>query len=551
QDTEFQPAGAVWARPSTWLRDHGPVSVDYLRRHLSVVRELHSRVISVEYSSSDPKKAATAANRIVAAFTESHDVQKRDELERELAQLDKQIPEAKDELERAESLLRAYRNAHGIAEPNQTDQINQQLAALTSQLALAKSDSYGHPAQQPGRQFLPGQSESRDSILQDADGIGHDARIRAIQRRLAIVQSAKKQVDAAEIPMRELARQEAASLEHYNEMLRHQNELREQMAMAVPDIHVISAAVPPVQPSSPNPLLFIFPALVFSAAAGTLIALAAERLDRGLRSEREVEDALGIPCIGLVPELHRNAKDRPHHQLRVEPFGVYTEAIRSTVAAALRLGSLNGDTKTILVTSSVPREGKTTLAVSFAVYAALLRPRVILVDFDFRHPATLRELSGEIERNPGACVFDLFSRGRPVEEAIQRIPGTSLDYLPVGGRPVDPLHLFAREEIRSLLSHLRENYDCVVIDSPPLLAVTEARLLASMADKILFVVQWGNTRRELAQSAMNFLRNPGLLEKDCSICARAVVTQVNLKKHALYRYGDSGECYVKYRKIYS
>jgi len=199
----------------------------------------------------------------------------------------------------------------------------------------------------------------------------------------------------------------------------------------------------------------------------------------------------------------------------------------------------------------VPREGKTTLAVSFAVYAARLRPRVILVDFDFRHPAIPRELSREIERRPNACVFDLIRRGQPVEEAIQRIPAVSLDYLPVFGSPADPLRLFASQEIRSLLRSLRENYDCVVIDSPPLLAVTEARLLASMADKILFVVQWGNTSRELAQSAMNFLRNPGLLENDCSIRASAVVSQVNLKKHTLYRYGDRGECYVKYRKFLS
>jgi succinoglycan biosynthesis transport protein ExoP len=125
---------------------------------------------------------------------------------------------------------------------------------------------------------------------------------------------------------------------------------------------------------------------------------------------------------------------------------------------------------------------------------------------------------------------------------VQRVPGLQLDYLPACRRPVDPLPLFADERMPRLLRQLRESYDCVVIDSPPLLSVTEARLLAAMVDKVVFVVKWGSTRRDDAQNALNLLRNTGLPGHDRVALAGVVVTQADPKKHARYRYyGDIGD----------
>jgi len=104
--------------------------------------------------------------------------------------------------------------------------------------------------------------------------------------------------------------------------------------------------------------------------------------------------------------------------------------------------------------------------------------------------------------------------------------------------------------VQILMRHLRDDYDCVFIDSPPLLGITEARLLAPLADKCLFVIKWGSTRREMAQNALNLLSNPLRTETGCAVQALALLTQVNLKKHAGYHYGDVAETFVKYRKYY-
>ena len=200
----------------------------------------------------------------------------------------------------------------------------------------------------------------------------------------------------------------------------------------------------------------------------------------------------------------------------------------------------------ILTSSSVPSEGKTTLAVSLAVYIAQIRRRVLLVDLDFRHPTVQRALRTRAKRG----IVDLLLHDLPPADVIQRVPHLGLDYLPMTRCPVDPVTLFAGDQLSRLLHQLRESYDCVIVDGPPLLGVTESRLLAAMADKVLFVVKWGSTRRETAQNAVNVLRSSGCLD-DNRVQPSTVLTQVDLKEHARYRYGDVGEHFVKYEKYYS
>ena len=366
-----------------------------------------------------------------------------------------------------------------------------------------------------------------------------------VQQRLAAGQNNPGEEREADVRLRELEREGSARDQLYTNLVRRQKELRYQQEIVASDVRILSLASPPDRPSSPSPLLFIFPALVLFSMGGCLLAVAAERLDRGLRSEQEVVDALGLPCLGLVSQLSRTARIRPHKYLLRHPFSAYTEAIRSVVAG-LRLTTPHEGSKIILTSSSVPSEGKTTLAVSLAVYIAQIRRRVLLVDLDFRHPTVQRALRTRAKRG----VVDLLLHDLPPADVIQRVPHLGLDYLPMTRCPIDPVTLFAGDQLSRLLHQLRESYDCVIVDGPPLLGVTESRLLAAMADKVLFVVKWGSTRRETAQNAVNVLRSSGLLDEN-RVQPSTVLTQVDLKEHARYRYGDVGEHFVKYEKYYS
>ena len=368
---------------------------------------------------------------------------------------------------------------------------------------------------------------------------------RIVQQRQTPGQNNPAEEREADARLRELEREGAARDQLYTNLVRRQKELSYQQEIVHSDVRILSLASPPERPSSPSPLLFIFPAFVLFSMGGCLLAVAAERLDRGLRSEQEAVEALGLPCLGLVSQLSRTARIRPHKYLLRHPFSAYTEAIRSVVAG-LHLTTPHEGSKIILTSSSVPSEGKTTLAVSLAVYIAQIRRRVLLVDLDFRHPTVQRALRTRAKRG----IVDLLLHDLPPADVIQRVPHLGLDYLPMTRCPVDPVTLFAGDQLSRLLHQLRESYDCVIVDGPPLLGVTESRLLAAMADKVLFVVKWGSTRRETAQNAVNVLRSSGCLDEN-RVQPSTVLTQVDLKEHARYRYGDVGEHFVKYEKYYS
>jgi succinoglycan biosynthesis transport protein ExoP len=340
--------------------------------------------------------------------------------------------------------------------------------------------------------------------------------------------------------LQELEREAVVKGQLYRTLLRRQQEIRDQQETATSDAYILSLAVTPERPSSPNPFLFIFPALIVFLICGSLLAVIQEKLDRGLRSEREINEALGVPCIGLVPQVaEMDGTRRLHQHLLTDPFAAYAEAIRS-IAATRQLTSPLHQPKVILITSSLPGEGKTTLAVSLSVCISLLRQRVLLIDLDFKHPSILRELDGKAEQG----ILDILLKNRVPAEVIQPIPELGLDYLPMNRCSFDPLILFGGEEMPRLLRQLRKNYDCVIIDSPPVLGSTETRLLAAMADDILFVVKWGSTRRELAQNALNLLRRPGGSPAQQLRHVSALIAQVDLKKHARYGYGDAGEYFL-------
>ncbi len=247
-----------------------------------------------------------------------------------------------------------------------------------------------------------------------------------------------------------------------------------------------------------------------------------------------------------MPLLPRKHAIRPYQHLLTEPFSAYAEAIRSAVASLGLAGSAR-TSKVVLISSSVPGEGKTTLARSLAAYVGVLGRRVILVDLDFRPSSPLGEFDDAAERG----IVDLPLQNRPPAELIRHIPEAGIDYLPMAGYHLDPLALFAREQMPRLVRQLCERYDCVIIDGPPVLGSVEARLLPSIVDKLLFVLKWGSTRREVAQNALSLLRDSGCLDTDRSDLAVAIVTQVDLKRHARYRYGDVGEFLVKHSKYYS
>jgi uncharacterized protein involved in exopolysaccharide biosynthesis len=359
---------------------------------------------------------------------------------------------------------------------------------------------------------------------------------KAIQQKHGSEQSAGGDERDTDGRLRELLHRAGSSAQLYDGLLRRRKETRDRQETVAPGAGIHLLAGVPNRPSSHNPILFIFPAFILFAIGGGWLAVILDQLDRGLRSEQEVRDALGISCAGLLPRLSRAQAVRPYRHLLTEPFSAYTEAIRSAAAAlGLVVGSPR-NCKVVLISSSISGEGKTTLAVSLAAYLGILGRRTLLLDLNSGKGLPLGEF-------PDAAkgIVDLSLQNRPVALPVGHVTEARFDYLPISGPGLDPLMLFASDQMPRLVRELRESYDCVIIDGPAVLGSVEARLLASMVDELLLVVKWGSTRREVAQNALGLLRDAGCSSKELGDRVAAIITQVDLRRHARYRYGDVGE----------
>jgi len=406
--------------------------------------------------------------------------------------------------------------------------------------------------------YIDGQNDQKSkytlqelSLLRDRIAEAHNT---AMQSAAAVQKEARNQTQAsqdsagaqeANTRFHALERDAAASALIYSNLRKREREILDQRGDIGSIARIVSLATPPNQPSSHNPILFILPITIILLIGGSFIAVIKEQSDRGLRSERDIKDALGIPCVGFIPRLSDIRNVKPHQHMLTEPFSAYTEAIRSVVGE-LWLTTPQRAPRTILISSSVPGEGKTTAAVSIAVCAASLGRRVLMIDLDFKRPSVARELGN----NAAGEIFDILLRNQSAADIITHIPDLGIDYLAMPTSPLDALPILTDQRLPLLLHELSKNYDSIIIDGPPILGIVESRLLASMADKVVFVVKWGSTRREVAQNAVSLLRTPNRREEGIDI-PLAVLTQVDLKMHASYRYGDAGEALVAYESYYS
>jgi polysaccharide biosynthesis transport protein len=551
-------------------------SIDTFTDRINAFKDTRSRMVGITYTSTDPAFAAAVANRSVELYLETLTERNLADRNEALRSLSKQIPLVRAEVVRADAALQSYRIKHGFTEESRTDSVDQQLVDLNRQLAVARSDLAERHARPSTLRI--GQTTDQSQLAEESSSL--ETRARQLERRIAILQDASTEVREPEARLRELQREATAFAQLYDGLVQRKKAILEE-GNVQPDVRVLSSAPIPTRPSSFNPLLFIPPAMVLALIGAGLLAVLLEQLDGALRTERDVTDAVGISTIGVIPKLTRRRKLRPHlliprairsvvaaarqlanhvtHAVGISSIGVipqparrrklcphklipqdarYTEAIRSVVAAALQLANPQKSPKTFLVTSSVPGEGKTTLAISFAVYAARIQRRVLLIDLSFRHPSIASELGGEIPAGGG--ILDVL-KGRPLAELIRAAPGLGFDYLPLSRDSADPVATLASEQVPKLLRQLKESYDCVVIDSGPVLSATEARLLASMVDKVLFAIKWGSTRREVAQNALGLMRRSAFGGDDLRDTITAVITQVDLERHARYRYGDFSE----------
>ncbi len=260
---------------------------------------------------------------------------------------------------------------------------------------------------------------------------------------------------------------------------------------------VVDPAIVSDAPVRPNKMLLIGSSFVLSLLLGVVIAVMLDRLDSSVRSVEDAESKIGLPILAALPRVDLTGGQLAALISRDAPKSQFAEGIK-TARTGILLSGIDHAHKTLVVTSSLPGEGKSTIAVNLAMAHAQTR-RVLLIDADMRKPSIAGVL-GLDNTHPGLSMLVL---GRQkIEDCVYRIEGSSLEVLTAGSIPPNPLELLMSERFRNLLGELGKVYDTIVIDAPPVQMVSDAVVLGSMATGIVFVIKADSTPFQLARRAI-------------------------------------------------
>jgi len=327
-----------------------------------------------------------------------------------------------------------------------------------------------------------------------------------------------------------LKREVETNKQLYEGLLQRLKEAGISSGLKASNIRIVDSAEPPKKPARPSLLLNLALAVVLGLGLGVGAAFVQEHLDNSLKTSEDVERFLGLPALALIPAVesldgrqgsvygrhgakllgsgHNASATVPPRWYRIdgtsEQHSALGEAFRSLRTSVL-LSTADRPPRTLLVTSSQPSEGKTTISVNLAISLAQLGQRVLLIDGDMRRPNVRKVF--ELENNLG--LVSCLAGQQNWRAAVQPSGMENLDALVSGPVPPNPAELLSSERMRAVLGEAKTEYHFVVVDSPPLLNVADSRILAALVEGVVLVVKGGATPREMVQRAQAYVQDVG------------------------------------------
>lgn len=545
-------------------------AVNRLRLALDVTRVNRSYVISIAVTSEDAVKAVRLANAVADAYVVDQLDARYDAAKRASTWLAERMEGLGEQVRQSEEAVARFRRENNLVATGgegKTTISEQQLSDLNGKLIGARAETaekrakYDQAAQISARggnlQAIPDvvrssvvselRRQQSEVARKEADLVAHysdqhplvinaRAERRDVERSIAaevqrVLINLKNDYDVAKsreeslasslrqvtgetgidngvgVRLRELERINTANKTLFENFLSRAKITQEQSTFEEREARIISPATKPSAASFPKTGLIV----ALSGLCGLLIgvggALALDMLNAGFSTAREVEEKLGQPVLASLPVLFEkerkvegNTLDPPRY-LVAKPLSRYAEAIRG-IRVGIQMADVDHPAKVILVTSSIPGEGKSTLSQSLAFSAEKAGMRVLLIDGDLRHPSVSKYFG--LDQKKG--LVDYLTGAAPFEDTVLKLGGVTV--LAAGSKSQNPPDLLGSERMKRLVEKLREVFDYIIIDSPPLAPVIDARVLSQLADKVIFVVRWRMTAREVvAQNVEHFARS--------------------------------------------
>jgi tyrosine-protein kinase Etk/Wzc len=458
-----------------------------------------SGVIALSYPNADPILARRVLEQITDAYVHQNVARNSAEAAKRLAFVREQLPKVRDELARAQAALNAFQTRTQTMDVGVQNQalLNQSVAIDTSirQLRIQQADL--------ASRFTPNHPQYRALLAQ----------IGAFEREKAGLQGQLRQLPDTEQGLFRLTRDVDVTNQTYRNLMDQAQQLDIARASAIGNARIVDpAAVNLDDPAWPKPLLTV----VGGTAAGALLMIVfvmlRQTLNRGVEDPVDIE-LLGLPVYASIPysERGREITTRPARQIGDQrllalnaPTDLAMEALRS-LRTSLHFARFKTKNNMLMITAPSPNVGKTFVCANLAVTIAQAGQRVLLIDADMRR-GTLHHALGVRSENG---LSELISGQISLDEAIRRVPGAeSLAFISRGDVPPNPSELLMSPAFSQFLEQVAPRYDIVVIDTPPVLAVTDAAVIGHQTGTCLMVVRFGlNQQREIALAKQRLEQN--------------------------------------------
>jgi len=539
-----------------------------LQSRLTVHQVLDSRIVELRVRDTDPQRAAVIANTLAETYILKTQDDRLATTDSALEWLEGQVRELRDQVDTAERALHEFKTEHNILSISLADRQNviaRTIEKLTEQLTTVRMQRIELDARVEQLKAVQkkGPLEATSPII-DADqevsrlrgrigekaselaaaseryGENHPVRIsleaelaslnaalarsverivgatrshreeirdteRGLQRALEEAHAAGLELNRLEIDYQRLTRERDNAVELYKSLLERAAHTKLNRLVHVARARLVDEALPPQVPIAPRVVASAGLGLLGGLALGLVLAILRLRMDRTIRTGKDVED-LGLPLLGVLPEITPAPPQKPalravdggkvrrvgEEDLALavlhSPRSIAAECCRS-IRTSLAFMSPEAPIRSMVVTSQRPREGKTTVAVSLALSIAISGKRVLLIDTDLRRPRIHQVFGLPL----GQGTSTVLAGQAELAEVLQPGPTENLSLLSAGPIPPNPSELFHSSRFAALVAEAHTRFDVVIFDSPPLGAVTDAAILAHHVDGTLLVARSGIT----------------------------------------------------------
>lgn len=569
--------------------------VDILRKNLSVEQIKGARLISISFNHSDPRMAATVATGVARHFIDRHFRKKTQKYSDTSAWLDTATRKLETQMREAEQQLANYTRDNGIFSSTEGGDLSTtKLANLHSQVMKAEADrlikeslyeevKQGRVAQLP-EAFAninngelqkklsdlnvtlaqlsvkfdinnPRIIEVRQQIAATEKEIGQSRHSleeklksdyeRAVRDQTSLTKSLddakaeSMQQNQKAIQYNVLKQNVETARQLYTNFLQKTSQASVEKAEQQPTVSIAEPAEIPTNPVSPLRGRIILFAFVLSLAAGIGLVFLLDHLDNTVKTIEDISRYAHLPTLGLIPMIRpgqeRSLGWKDHKDTTLSIGAAYVSEAYRTLRTSVLLSTANQPPKTIVITSGGPSEGKTTTVVNTATSLAQLGLKVLIIDADLRRPRVHRVFG--VDPHPGLSAY-LCNKVK-LETVLRQTETPNLWLIASGVVPPNPAELISSEKMHLLLRQVEGLFDHILIDTPPVLGVTDSVILSRLVDGVILVVHAGKSTREMVRQARQELVNVG------AKIFGVVLNNVNLKREGYDQY------YYRYRSEYS